>query len=238
MSTPLYPTFTFRMPELLEIPEELIELILLCLQTPRDLLNLALTCKTLCEKIMPTHLNFIDISSDLYDCTLWKALNGCPKLAGRIRKLEVLDEDTYSCALKDGYKTGVRQCARICDGGATTTSLSDGLIDSVLLFGSSLRLMKNLNFLALKQPTTLETLHDVLITTSDPGIRLEALSINLNIQAVSLSAPLSCQVWISHFYQVCLSLTNLATYLVHILSPNVVCIYSHQIRTTQVWISI
>ncbi|GJJ11504.1 hypothetical protein Clacol_005737 [Clathrus columnatus] len=172
---------------LLSIPQELQELIFLCFRTPKDLLHLALTCRELYEKIIPVHLRFVDVSSDLRCSEFWTALNECPKLARRVRKLEVLDDDAYRCALNDGYKSGVRQNISSAVDQTIAASSSDQLTHSIHLFTSCLRFMTNLHFLALKQQMTSDMLHDILSVLHNPSIPLEGLSLNVDIQGYSTS---------------------------------------------------
>lgn len=184
---------------LLEIPEELLELILLSLQSPKDLLHLALTCNILFDKIIPSHLNYIDISTDLHNSTFWETLGSCPKLTKRLRRLEILDEDTYRCAVQDGYKSGLRVRQATCSltkygsGVEIVSRQSPG--ESSCLSTSLLRSMTGLNSLALKQRMTQETFHDILTALCDPSTQLNALSIVVNIHPCVKVTRLPFQVW-------------------------------------------
>lgn len=73
---------------------ELVESICLDIPNPRDLLSFALTCKTICEVVIPDHLELRHIRCDFRRVSLWEELVQFPAVASRIVSLELISEHT------------------------------------------------------------------------------------------------------------------------------------------------
>lgn len=78
-------------------PSEILEHIIYYIDRPRDLLHLALAAKTMRDLIIPTHLEFRVIRSNLDRPRLWDILAAFPIVSSRISVLEIVrrsdDED-------------------------------------------------------------------------------------------------------------------------------------------------
>jgi hypothetical protein len=75
---------------LLRCPSELIELIIFYVALPSDLLHLALTCRSLCDMIIPSHLEFRNISCGPLFEHIWTYLINVPAQARMVRRLRLL----------------------------------------------------------------------------------------------------------------------------------------------------
>ncbi|KIJ49944.1 hypothetical protein M422DRAFT_105786, partial [Sphaerobolus stellatus SS14] len=72
---------------LVSLPEELISSVVSRIDSPQDLLSLALTCKPLCNYIIPDHLHLRRIRSTIWQAALFKELGTRTGLAANVRHL-------------------------------------------------------------------------------------------------------------------------------------------------------
>ncbi|KDQ50531.1 hypothetical protein JAAARDRAFT_582685 [Jaapia argillacea MUCL 33604] len=73
----------------LELPLEIFEEILDYLDKLRDILSLALTCKSFCKILIPDHLIYRHIDANLLHTTLWQKFAASPSLGHRVVSLHV-----------------------------------------------------------------------------------------------------------------------------------------------------
>ncbi|KIJ23976.1 hypothetical protein M422DRAFT_99930, partial [Sphaerobolus stellatus SS14] len=76
---------------LLDLPLELLEWAISCIELPNDLLYLACTCRALSKLVIPHHLEYRHIRTDASNQTLWDHLASKPGLASRVHHLELRD---------------------------------------------------------------------------------------------------------------------------------------------------
>lgn len=82
------------MPFLQHLPSESLENVIFHVETPKDLLNVALTCKYLHDLIIPTyHLHLTNISCSVAETssTFWQKLSASPRFCSMIRHIELCD---------------------------------------------------------------------------------------------------------------------------------------------------
>ncbi|KIJ48009.1 hypothetical protein M422DRAFT_248157 [Sphaerobolus stellatus SS14] len=82
--------------QLLDCPEELIKYIILEIDYPEDLLQLALSCKAFCRRIIPYHIQFRNLRI-LTFCHIndefWEVLGQRESLPSRFQTIELLPYD-------------------------------------------------------------------------------------------------------------------------------------------------
>ncbi|RDB26605.1 hypothetical protein Hypma_005568 [Hypsizygus marmoreus] len=76
-------------------PVELLDQICLHVESPNDLLSVALTCKQLSRIAIPGHIEFRVLRCDFQRDSLWKALLAQPSLAAKIHTLDIISEQGY-----------------------------------------------------------------------------------------------------------------------------------------------
>jgi len=76
----------------IRIPLELFEAIILDVDSPGDLLSLALACRTLHTLIVPNHVDFRFIQCTPGRKKLWSFLGENPRYASRIREIKLINE--------------------------------------------------------------------------------------------------------------------------------------------------
>ncbi|KAF8519888.1 hypothetical protein BU17DRAFT_89485 [Hysterangium stoloniferum] len=72
--------------------KELVAIFISYLETPSDLLHLALTTKAICRIIIPWFLNFYHIRCHPLRTNVWRVIRAHPQLAARIKVLELVSE--------------------------------------------------------------------------------------------------------------------------------------------------
>jgi len=81
-------------------PLDTLELIFLYVDEPKDLLSIALTCKSLNDLVIPHHIQFRHIRCDYRRLNLWKALAVRPGYGARVRKIEIIQETGNTANVK------------------------------------------------------------------------------------------------------------------------------------------
>lgn len=74
-------------------PVELIDHTCSFLDSPKDLLSFALTCKTVCDVIIPNHIECRHIRCNLDRFSLWQKLVNHPSIASRFVSLEIVESN-------------------------------------------------------------------------------------------------------------------------------------------------
>lgn len=167
---------------LLNLPTELLESILLCIDTAKDLLHLALTCKFLSEMIIPDHLNFIDIWSPVHERNkaIWRMLKTYPSLAKRTLKLHVI----YEVERIAGYVPGGSGLHYAWDHTMRTKRYvapeSSPDEEPYALFNAALRHMENLLYFSLRHAMPGTQFHEALTSISARCSQLRGLHISMS----------------------------------------------------------
>src|SRR4051794_36353300 len=91
---------------LLSLSNELLELVIANIELPQHLLNLAVTCHHLSILIIPNHLQFRHIRTNVTENNLWLYLTEKPLLAANVRILDL------NCNLNPSRRYR-RRCPRI-----------------------------------------------------------------------------------------------------------------------------
>ena len=82
------------MADLLSIlPQELLDEIIGLIEGPGDLLSLSLTSRAFSHLIIPWHIEYRWIRCSILRTNVWVALSKYPRLAARLRKLELIPEE-------------------------------------------------------------------------------------------------------------------------------------------------
>ncbi|KAF8508620.1 hypothetical protein BU17DRAFT_30149, partial [Hysterangium stoloniferum] len=81
---------------LLQLPQEIVEFIVLNIINASDLLSLGLTCQIFSHFIFPRHLKYHTVSAPINHSSIWQHLIRSPACCLYIRKIEVLDDNNKS----------------------------------------------------------------------------------------------------------------------------------------------
>ncbi|KIJ48091.1 hypothetical protein M422DRAFT_103629, partial [Sphaerobolus stellatus SS14] len=74
------------------LPVELCDVIIFLITSTKDLLNLALTCRQLCQLILPDHIDYRRVVCSTSDEFVWEHLLNRPDLAKRVYSVKILDD--------------------------------------------------------------------------------------------------------------------------------------------------
>ncbi|GJJ12807.1 hypothetical protein Clacol_007052 [Clathrus columnatus] len=148
------------------------------LDSPKDLLSLALTSRIFKDQIIPSHLEYRDICCDLRRESVWKFLANHPRLARGIRSVELVNErflwDSHATVRLPQILENILFDYWSEDYGAPTTD------ENITMFRDSLSHMTFLRkFIWQQQCTSIQKIIDVFHVLTHRTRCLETFSVNL-----------------------------------------------------------
>jgi len=120
-----------------ELPPELLEEVVGHISKPNDLLSLALAAKIFCSIVIPDHLEFRHLRTNLTDTRTWNFLIHNPLQASYIHRLEIFTELPWHLQLRIP-KPILARLRKSSKAGEHPTAVADSSLDLALPFMKSL----------------------------------------------------------------------------------------------------